>query len=40
MECASHESEHSVQLSLFMRSNGKCKPCVRALGLIESVHVK
>ena len=33
-------SGHSVLLSLVMISKGKCKPCVRALGFIKSVHEK
>ena len=38
MESASHVSEHSALLGLFMRRNGKSKPCARTLGFTGSVH--
>ena len=40
MESASHVSKHSALLGWFMRRNGKCKPCVRKINFIGSVHEK
>ena len=38
MESASHVSEHSALLGLFMSRNGKSMPCARTLGFTGSVH--
>ena len=40
MESASHVSEYSASLGLFIKINGKCKPCIYALFFIGSVPEK